>query len=937
MSISKSELVKLLQTNFSKSDILSEEVDLITYARDASFYTLKPLVVVRPKNIQQIQFLFSICNQYRIPLTFRTAGTSLSGQAITNGILADVGYYWKEYQIVNDGKSIILEPGIIGSHANSFLKPYKRKIGPDPASINSCMIGGILANNASGMCCGVKDNSYHTLEKIQAVLPNGYILDTYQENYQIDFQLKQKTIYEEILNIREYITKNKHLVSIIQEKYKIKNTTGYSLNAFVDFSHPADILAHLMIGSEGTLGFIAKAQLKTISDKHYKYTGLLCYSSIFDATESIPLLIELNASSVELMDQNSIRSIRNKKNSFSYFNDLSDTATVLLVEFEGDSEEEIQEIKKQFQSHISKLKTILPPFFTENAEEREAIWKIRKGLFPTVSGLRESRTTVIIEDIAFPLKKLPYAVLDLQKLFVKHHYNDAIIFGHAKDGNLHFVITPSFHTEEGISQYDAFIKDVVEMVVHKYNGSLKAEHGTGRNMAPFVELEWGKELYLVMKKIKQLLDPNSILNPDVIISNDQNIHIQNLKKIPEIESIANMCMECGFCESVCPSKLITTTPRKRILLRRELEVNPITSLPKFQYYFEDTCVRCGLCELSCPLNINTGELVKLKKSQDIQNTTKETFSLLFVKYFHLVEKFIRFSVLLVNQLGTIFFPKHLLRIINSKFRFPYLLPNLLNTSNFYQFLKTYTTPKTVDFYYFPTCLGRVFSSDGVDLVKIIDTLSKELGIKIHIIDSTGYCCSQPFESKGFYQAKSKMINKTVDLLNKLNPSIPIIVDNSSCTYSFKKNIEYKQFKFLDSIEFLDLLIRQYSDQFKKIYKKIYIQNICSVEKLHLRNMFFQIAKKISEEVITHPFSECCGFAGDRGLLYPEVNQSTIGILKQRIEKHPEKENIEGFFSSNLTCEVGLSQSGYKFRHILFAFYESLKKNGKHNMNFTKDL
>ncbi len=561
--ITEQDLFQILSRKILKDKILIDKVNLISYSYDASFYTLKPRAIVRPSTIEEIQYILSIANQYLIPITFRAAGTSLSGQAIGNGIIVDIGFseYWKKYTILENGKKIRFEPGIIGSDLNQFLKPYKRKIGPDPASINACMMGGILANNASGMCCGVK-----TLSNIKAILYDGYVFDTFNTNCEEDLKKNKNEIYQEILNIKNYIHNNKNLYKLIENKYKIKNTIGYSLNAFIDFDKVSDIIAHLLIGSEGTLGFIAEAELLTITDYPYKLTGLLCFGNIFDACDSIPLLVELNASTVELMDRSSIRSIEKKPNIPEYLKTLPEEATCLLVEFEFQNKQEKNLFSRTFYDKIKKLKIIHNPDFSDEENKRNNLWKIRKGLFPSVGSIRDKNTTVIIEDIAFPLKELPYATIELQKLFKKHGYHNAIIFGHAKDGNLHFVITQAFDTQNQIHQYDAFIKDVVDLVTKKFNGSLKAEHGTGRNMAPFVEKEWGTELYEIMKKIKKLFDPNTILNPDVIINENPNAHILNLKKIPSFTNNikkdfnnyvfenTEKCIECGFCETVCSSK-----------------------------------------------------------------------------------------------------------------------------------------------------------------------------------------------------------------------------------------------------------------------------------------------------------------------------------------------------------------------------------------------
>ncbi|MCS7204643.1 MAG: FAD-binding oxidoreductase [Leptospiraceae bacterium] len=945
MELKKSKLISLVQKKIPKERILSKEVDLISYSYDASFYFLKPQLVVRPLNLDEVQFLLEIANEEKIPLTFRAAGTSLSGQAVGEGIIVDLSFGWKNYEILHNGESIRFEPGIIGNHLNVFLKPYKRKIGPDPASINACMMGGILANNASGMCCGVEFNSYHTLKNIKVLLANGYVLDTFDPDCEEKLQKYQPEIYQGILKIKRKIENHPELKQKIQTKFQIKNTTGYSLNAFVDFERATDILAHLMIGSEGTLGFIAEAELRTIPDPTFKYTGLLCFEDIFQACESIPLLKKLNAVAIELMDRSSIRSVENSPYVPEYLKELPETSTVLLVEFEFENPKDLEEFQKDFPQKIQNLKLVIPSDFSSDEEKRNILWNIRKGLFPSVGAVRKKGTTVIIEDVAFPLEKLPYATLDLQALFKKHGYENAIIFGHAKDGNLHFVITQKFETKEEIRQYDEFLKDVVSLVVDKYQGSLKAEHGTGRNIAPFVEKEWGRELYEIMHEIKTLLDPNGILNPGVILNPNPNAHIENLKQIPKFveenvvandfwkiqNELSEKCIECGFCESVCPSKNLTTTPRKRIILYRETIRNPKfldAHLHDFEHYFFETCVKCGLCETPCPVKINTGNLVKSIKDKE-HGLLSNQIAKKSVKFFYFIEKFIRL------QLSLVFFLKKIFSFFVSYFEsLTYRLNQILKTPVYYRelpppskwkkliknSLKTSKSTKP-DFYYFPTCLSRVFGThNGYDLVELVPKIAEKLSLRVEVLPTQGLCCSQPYESKGFLDAQKEMIQKTRNFLERVDPKIPIIVENTSCSYVFKIKREYKDFQFLDSIEWIEILQKQFPHRFRKVYQTLYVQNICSVQKLNATKKLISILTPIAQKVEVSSFSECCGFAGDKGIYTPDVMKSSTQQIKERLET----KQYDGYVSSNLTCELGLTIGTKKnFKHHLYYIFMSL--------------
>ena len=179
-------------------------------------------------------------------------------------------------------------------------------------------------------------------------------------------------------------------------------------------------------------------------------------------------------------------------------------------------------------------------------------WKVRKGAFPSVGAMRRAGTTVIIEDVAFPIESLAAATLDLQALMRQHGYSEGIIFGHALEGNLHFVFTQDFSDPAEVDRYARFTEDICRLVVDKYDGSLKAEHGTGRNMAPFVEMEWGRQATDLMRRIKMLFDPENLLNPGVILNDDPQAHLKNFKPMPAAEEIVDRCIECGFCESHVP-------------------------------------------------------------------------------------------------------------------------------------------------------------------------------------------------------------------------------------------------------------------------------------------------------------------------------------------------------------------------------------------------
>jgi D-lactate dehydrogenase len=551
------EIGQLLSGILPQSQILTREIDRIMFASDASFYRLIPKAVVQPKTVDEVKALFEFSHKHGVPLTFRAGGTSLSGQAITDGILVDVGRYWRGARVLDNGKAIWVQPGLIGQQANNSLQLYRAKIGPDPASIAACRMGGILANNASGMCCGVVQNAYHTLRSTRFVLPSGTEIDTAQPDADEVFRSREPALTQGLLRLKQEIELNRGLYERIRAKYRMKNTTGYGLNAFIDFDRPAEIFSHLLIGSEGTLAFIAEAVLDTVPDFPVKYTGLLLFPNLHAACAAIVPLRDAGAAALELMDRASLRSVDNHPGVPPYIKELPDGAAGLLAEFQTPDESGRAENEKRAQAALQGLEFLHEPLFTSNPAEQADLWHLRKSMFPSVGAARATGTTVIIEDVAFPVEKLAGAAVDLRRLLDEHGYAAAIIFGHAKDGNLHFVITQSFNTEAQIRQYRVFIDEMVRLVVNRYDGALKAEHGTGRNMAPFVETEWGEEGYRIMRELKALADPANLLNPDVIINPNPQAHITNLKDIPTVEPEVDKCIECGYCEPLCPPRKVS--------------------------------------------------------------------------------------------------------------------------------------------------------------------------------------------------------------------------------------------------------------------------------------------------------------------------------------------------------------------------------------------
>ncbi len=922
-------MLKELSNIIPEERIRSRFIDRVSFASDAGFYYLVPKAIVQPESEQEIIALFQFSHKHKIPLVFRTGGTSLSGQSITDGILVDLSQFWNRIKVESNGTQVRVQPGITGAMVNAYLKKFGRKIGPDPSSINAAMMGGILSNNASGMCCGVAMNSYHTTKFIRFILPNGNIYSTeYSEDY-TRFEKENEDLFNGLRDTRMQILQDQHLFGKIRKKYRTKTTVGYSLNAFLDFEHPLDILAHLLVGAEGTLAFISEAVMNTVPDHPFKSTALLFFTDIYAACKAIVPLTNAGAMMVELMDRASLHAVEDLQGMPSIVKTLPETASALLIEFQEENLSLLEDRVNQFLENAADFSLINAPVFTNDPEEQAFLWKVRKGLFPAVGAVRASGTTVILEDIAFPVEKLGDAILDLQDLFRKYEYYNAIIFGHAKDGNIHFVITQSFNTSTEIHRYEQFMNEVVALVVKKYDGTLKAEHGTGRNMAPFVETEWGSDAYDIIVKIKDLVDPLRLLNPGVIVNDDKSVHIKDLKQLPTVEEEVDRCIECGYCEHVCPSRDLTTTPRRRIVIRRVLQQlkdkGDYRSYRLLRHEFEydgiETCAVDGLCATACPVDINTGDLVKRLRNEE-HNALENKLANFVAKNFGLVQNFARTGIGVLNSGAKIFFPSSPLYDRIGK------APSL-------QALKQIPAGKGESkIVYYPSCITRMmgtYEGKSKNLLETFLSVCEKSGIDVIIPkDVSNTCCSQIFSSKGYNKAWSIMGNKVIEQLWHASEEgmIPIVTDVSSCAYSLQKikpvlkdqnRSRFESMTFLDCIDMLHDMVLPFTE-IKMKKDSIALHSVCSLKKMHNESKFVRIAKHFSKQTFIPVHSGCCGMAGDRGFLFPEL---TASATSHESTEYIDKE-FEAYYSSTRTCELAMSQAiGKNFESILYLADECL--------------
>ncbi len=925
--------------------VLSRGFDLVRFATDASPYRMFPRVVVLARDIHDVQRVLAYGDSHGIPVTFRAAGTSLSGQSQGDGILVEVMRHWIGCTVEDGGRRLRSRPGTILARANAALKPHGFRLGPDPASKAACTVGGVIANNASGMCCGTVENSYQTLRSMTIVLPSGTVIDTGAADADQRLALAEPAIAAGLGDIRADILADPQVADRIRTKFRIKNTTGYSMNAFLDAETPVQILRRLMVGSEGTLGFIAEAVFDTVPDDTQHLTSLMIFSDMEAACSAVAPFVAVGAAAVELMDRASIGAVSGRPGVPARWDDLPPSATGLLVEFRDETPEQSAASEDAAGALLDQLTLLEPTTFTRDTALAAQYWVIRNGLLASVGGARPSGTSFILEDVCFPPERLAEGARALQQLFAEHDY-EAVIFGHASAGNLHFLITPWLRDAADVQRFDAFLRDVVTVVTEQFDGSLKAEHGTGRNIAPFVEAEWGAAITAHMRAVKALIDPHGILAPGVVLTDDPKAHLEHLKTAPTIEEVADRCIECGFCESVCPSRRVTTTPRQRIAVRREMMRQPKGSpvadelARNYGYDAVETCAGDGTCALACPVAINTGDMMKAFRVQ-AHNAPAEGVALTIAKRYRLMQRAGRIAlrtahgVSAVGGDGLVSGVTTAGRTVVSHDLLPSWLPQIPGSA-------PRTLPATdragASAVYFPACINRIFGNpdrlaERPSLPEVVVALAARASQPVWIPDDVGgMCCGTVWHSKGYARGNTYMANAVIAHLWRWTDGgrLPVIVDATSCTYGLVHEVEpylegpavaqHAALTIIDSIQWARDELLPRLEVRSKVGSAV-IHATCSGAHLGLGPALADVAGALADDVTVPVYDTCCGFAGDRGLLHPELADGAGA--EQAAELAGQEFDV--YLCSNRTCELGMTRTiGKEYASFLYQLEEATK-------------
>ncbi|MFE5141407.1 FAD-binding and (Fe-S)-binding domain-containing protein [Streptomyces fagopyri] len=929
----------------------------VAAAHDASPYLFAPRAVVRAASAAEVGALMAGARAAGLPLTLRSGGTSLAGQAGGDGVLVDVRSHWREAEVLDDGHRIRLQPGLTVRQANARLARYGRRLGPDPASESACTIGGLVANNSSGMNCGTQDNAYRTMESLQFVLPSGTVIDSGAPDADERLRGREPELHAGLVRLRDRVRSSPRARATVERLFAMKNTMGYGLNSFLDHTTPADLLAHLMIGSEGTLGFVGEAVFRTVPILPHTATGLLILPGLAEATDALPALLAAGARTAELLDASSLRVAQLDPGSGAALRGLRvGHHAALLVEFAEDSAERLEEVAAAARPVLERLPAVTGTALTRDPRERARLWHLRKGLYTAVAGARRPGTTALLEDIAVPMDRLTRTCEGLIGLFDRHGYEDAVIFGHARDGNVHFMLTQDFDSQAETDRYARFTDDMVDLVLAA-EGTLKAEHGTGRAMAPFVRRQYGDELYDVMRELKRLCDPAAVLNPGVVLDDDPAAHLRRLKSVPAVDPALDACVECGYCEPVCPTADVTTTPRQRIALLREIALAAAAGDDErrreleddYAYAAVDSCAADSLCVTACPVTIDTGAVMKRLRGER-HSPLAQHAGRVAARHWAAAVKGVRIGLGAAHAVPAPLTgaATKVVRRLGATDLVPAWSPDIPRGGGPRPAARRVPDAQAV---FFAACVGSLFASeDGGGLGRgdaergrsggrpggsagAFLRLCERAGVAVDVPELAGLCCGTPWQSKGYTEGHRTMASRTLDALWTASDHgrLPVVCDASSCTHGLDQlaaalpesdREQYTGLRFVDSVTFAAETLLPLLPEAPRL-DSLALHPTCSTVHLDITGDLRTVAEAVAGSVTVPDSWGCCAFAGDRGLLHPEVTAGATSAQAAEVNEHEH----DGYASCNRTCEMGMTRAtGRPYRHVLELLADALDRS-----------
>ena len=924
--------------SFPEDQVFLDEVMVRALSLDASPFEPRAKMLVDVRNEDELRTLLAFAREHDAGLTFRGACTGINGQTIGEDVMVRFsGPAWTGIEVLDGGGSVRARSMASGNAINGALAPFGRIIGPDPGSISVATLGGMAANNSTGMCCTIEQSIFHTMESIRVLLANGTLLDTADRESCAAFRQSHGPLLEGLADIRERILADDALAAKIERKYSIRNTSGYSMNAFTEFEDPLDILAHLMIGSEGTLGCILDVRLKTVVLEPYRATSFMLFPTLEDAIGAISAMSREGAlaRAAELMDRVTLKAVESFPSTADIVRTLDDKACGVLLETQAEDPETLQRNIDTILELVKDIPRLTEHEFVTDPEAYARLWDMRRNTYPAFAGFGGPAEFTVTEDWCVPPKMLGEAAETLQNLLEKHGFRGGIM-GHAFHGNMHFILPLPLGEQAAVDNLKGLTDDIVDVMIEHFEGSLKAEHGTGRSIAPYVAREWGPELYAMMGELKSLLDPRGILNPGVILNDDPDCNFTGLKQPWGLHEFVDNCNGCGFCDSVCPTRKIGFSPRQRIYVKRTIDrlreqgdgARADHWDRVFRQYGLDICATDGLCQSRCPLAVDTASYMRYLRHENLSDFAKKTANRIGR---HFAGTAVAASMALsvgrgvegaVGRGGTALMDKLARKTVGMPV--PDLAAMKLRGGAPAPAPKAEAPDKVV---YFPSCAVRTMGYDkdgGPGQKPLMDAtveLLERAGYEVIFPDGMkGLCCGKAYETKGLVEEADRKSDELGRALLQAsdNGRWPVLCDTSPCLARMKKHLD-ERLHLYEPVEFARTFLADRLE-FARLPRTVAVHPTCSTRTMGLAETLVEVAAMCAEKVVLPEGVNCCGFAGDKGFTHPEVNASALAELPAQVAACAEG------YSTSRTCESGLTlHSGKPYFNILYLLEESSRR------------
>ena len=610
-----------------RQDVLSDIFNRIAFSTDASMYEIMPACIVRPRTVKDVSEVVKYALKNKIPVAGRGAGSGVAGEALTSGIVVDFTRHMNTILAISeDDGTVVCQPGVVLDDLNARLAGYGRKIGPDPSSGNRAVIGGVVANNATGAHSLQYGYIADYIESVEAVLADGSVVE-FANDYDVDAD-GSLSVAEQVYNL---LVENEDLIVKAQPE-TLRNRSGYNI-AGVCKEGRID-LTKLVAGSEGTLALFTKFKLRTVPVPKHKAILQLDFDTFEKMAAAVGKAVDNGASACELMDGTLIGMTLD---AYPKYSDIfsADCVAQLLVEFTSGSNEELE--KKIDECNIAVGNLAIKRKKVFDAEVQKRLWKSRKDAVPLLHREKGPKHPIgFIEDTSVPGTKLAEYVNGLEKIAVVYNIKVAY-YGHAGDGELHIRPYLDLYDRNDINRMLWIAKDVFELA-WSLGGTISGEHADGLVRAAFIEKQYGKEYYDVLKKVKQIFDPENILNPGKILNDDRDVMIKNLRfdtpvisdrvqtnllfEPDEFRYEIEQCNGDGVCLSkqagtrMCPvframGEELACSRAKANLLRGwitgKLDKGDIDS-EEFKQIL-GLCVNCKMCSVECPTGVDISKLM----------------------------------------------------------------------------------------------------------------------------------------------------------------------------------------------------------------------------------------------------------------------------------------------------------------------------------------